>query len=254
MEPAIQLKAKLDRGEPVLGLMITYHLWLEAIEIAVRAGVDYLIVDTEHLDHGGAAVADACLAGRLAGMPMFVRPQSTDTDDVMRAADLGPCGVLLPMVNSAAQLDDAQKGIYMPPRGLRRPGGPGNRWVTQFNYESFRTTVEDHFIVIAQVESPEGIANADAIAGHEIVTALGIGPFDLSAHLGVCFEPDHPRQQQAWTDLRAAAARAGKPMWAIGDGQQLLAAGHHFVCFGEMSHLLEAALDEKMKALRSGGT
>ncbi len=249
MEPARKLKEKLDRHEPVLGLLLTYHLWLDAIEMAIHTGLDYLIIDDEHLDHGGTLMADACRMGRLAGIPIFVRPQSTDTAKVMKAVDLGCCGLLLPMVERLEQLEDAQKGVYMPPRGERRPGGPGNRWLRQYNYASFKSVVEDHFIVIAQVESPDGIRNADAIAHHNLVTALGIGPFDLSARLGICFEPDHPKQNKAWSALRSAAERAGKPMWAIGNGRKLMNEGHYFICFGEASIILEQAVTKKLEQL-----
>lgn len=55
-----------------------------------------------------------------------------------------------------------------------------------------------------------------------IVTALGIGPFDLSAGLGVCYQPNHPRFQTALTAIRAAGARADKPVWMIGEPTAML--------------------------------
>ena len=60
MKPAIQLKEKLAGTDLVLGVLITFHLSLELIETAMRAGLDYVIIDLEHLDHGEEHVVDAC--------------------------------------------------------------------------------------------------------------------------------------------------------------------------------------------------
>jgi 2-keto-3-deoxy-L-rhamnonate aldolase RhmA len=110
MESARLLRSKLQSAELTLGLMVTQHLWLELIEIARFAGFDYLIIDLEHINHGDVLVADACRLGRLANFPILVRPPCSDAEHVRLAMDLGPCGLLLPMVESVAQVEDIQKG------------------------------------------------------------------------------------------------------------------------------------------------
>ena len=157
MQPAIRLKERLNGSDPVLGILITNHLWLELIEISQLAGLDYVIIDGEHFDHGSSLIADACRLGRMSGFPVLYRPPSTEPGDLRLAMDLGPCGLLLPMVESAGQLDQVEKWCSLPPRGERRPGGPGNRWVQSFNQEDFESEVEEHLIVIPQIESPEGL-------------------------------------------------------------------------------------------------
>ena len=74
MQSAINLKQKLDARQLTLGALITNHLWLEMIEIAQYAGLDYVIVDLEHTDHGGPLVTDACRLGRMTDFPVLVRP------------------------------------------------------------------------------------------------------------------------------------------------------------------------------------
>ena len=144
-----------------------------------------------------------------------------------------------------------RNAAWLPPRGHRRPGGPGNRWVDDFTYESFRATVEDHLIVIPQIESPAALERADEIAAHELTTALGLGPFDLSAQLGICGAAvDHPQMQQALERWRSAAQRAHKPVWMIGPGAMLVALGFRFLCLGEPSALLTLALQNQVNQLR----
>ncbi len=250
MKPAIDLKRKMGTAEPTLGVLIIDHLWLGLIEIAQEAGLDYVIIDTEHIQHDSQLVADACMLGRRTGFPVLLRPTATDFDTIRLAMDLGPCGLLLPMVETAEQLDEVRDGLYMPPRGRRRPGGPGNRWVKTFDYPTFKTQVEDHLIVIPQIESQTGIENETAIPQHGITTALGIGPYDLSANLGVCYQPDHPKLQEAIGSIRRIANDAGKPSWIIGDGETLIEQGVGFFCFAEPSALLQATLKNSVDRLR----
>jgi 4-hydroxy-2-oxoheptanedioate aldolase len=251
MQPAAELKRKVLAGDVTTGLLVTDHLWPQLVEIAKAAGLDYLIVDCEHQPHSAELVSLVCATGRLAGFPVLIRPSQTSDAAVRAALDLGPCGLLLPSVESAAHLDVVREAAWLPPRGNRRPGGPGNRWVREFTYESFRKNVEDHLFVIPQIETPAALERAQEIASHELTTALGIGPFDLSAQLGICGAPaDHPQMQPPLAKWRAAAEAAGKPTWMIGSGPMLIDMGYRFICIGEPSSLLTLALRSQVQCMR----
>ena len=250
MQPAIALKKKLDDSQPVLGMLVMNHFWLELVEIAQAAGLDYMIIDLEHHPRDGELVANACRIGRLAGFAIFLRSRRTDAESIGEVLDLGPCGLLLPMIESAEQLDGVRDGIYLPPRGRRRPGGPGNRWAKQADYEGFKSTVEDHLVVLPQIESQLGLKNVQEIADHEITTALAVGPFDLSSQLGVCGQMDHPKLADALATIRDAAKQAGKPSWMIGDGKKLTQQGYKFLSITEPSYLLENTLRELTAEVR----
>ena len=257
MQPAIELKHKLSQSRPVLGALLTNQVSLELIEVAINAGLDYVILDTEHNFHNGPLLADACRLGRMARFPILIRPQRIDTESVGHAIDLGPCGLLLPTVESAAQLDGVRDGIYLPPRGKRRPGGPSNRWLTDFTRESFKTQVEDHFIILPQIESRQGVERAQEIAEHEITTALAVGPFDLSMQLGTGGEIGQPKHREVLRQICKVARAAGKEPWMIGNGEQLVGDGYNFLCIAEPTLLLEQAIKtlvQKIHHVASGET
>lgn len=253
MKSAEILRKKIADGQLTLGIIATMHFWLELIEIARSAGLDYVIIDNEHNVWDDERIAQACALGRMLDFPILIRPAETTAHLVRLAADKGPCGFLLPFVESAATLDDARDGLYMPPRGKRRPGGAGNRWMSDFNYSSWRDFQENQWIVLPQVESVRGLENVDAIARHELTTAIAIGPYDLSANVGVCWEPNHPRLLDAIERIRAAGRAAGKTMWMIGDPMVLVNQGFHFLCIAEPSSLLEATLRNLTSGLRGLG-
>jgi 4-hydroxy-2-oxoheptanedioate aldolase len=197
-------------------------------------------------------VADACAVGRLIQFPILIRPPESEYSFVRRALDKGAVGLMLPQVQSVKMLDEVRQAVYMPPRGRRRVGGPGNRWPKDFQYTSWLQTVEDNLIILPQIESLQGVENAEAIAQHELTTALAIGPYDLSSDLGVCWTPDHPKLQQAVSAIRRTGRSAGKNTLMVGDGPTLIRNGFTFICVAEPSSFLEAALKNHVGAMRAG--
>lgn len=247
MTPASRLKERLDRGELTTGLLATDHLWTDLVEVSARAGLDYLIVDMEHGPAPTDLVAEVCATGRRMNFPVLVRPRSNDYTALRHAMDLGPCGFLLACVESAADLDVVRDAICIPPRGRRRPGGPGNRWVSGFLAESWQQTVEEHFIVLPQIETRRGLTQVAAIAAHDVTTAMAAGPYDLSAELGVCGQMSAPVLKDALRTIRDAAVEAGKSTWMIGgNSEELVRDGWRFLCIGEPTMFLEAALRDKI--------
>lgn len=245
MKAAKRLRDKVDRGEITTGVLATDHLWLELVEYLQRAGFDYLIIDREHGAHNDELVASVCSMGRLTDFAVLIRPIDCSYSTIRQTIDRGACGFLLPNVESATVLDQVRDAIYMPPRGRRRPGGLGNYWVSDYRYESWKREVEDDFIVLPQIETRQGLDRVEEIAAHPLTTAIAIGPYDLSADLGVCYEMEHPLLEEAVARIRRAGEKAGKTMWHMGDGQKLAQAGLHFLCIGEPMALLRATLAEK---------
>ena len=242
MEAARRLRRRLEAGEITTGVLATDLLWPQLVEYLRRAGIDYLIADQEHGVHADELVAQVCALGRQLDFAVLIRPIDTEYATIRQAIDRGPCGLLLPTVESAQDLDRVRDSIHLPPRGRRRPGGPGNYWVPNFQRETWATEVEADFIVLPQIESQAGLDHVDEIAAHEITTAIAIGPYDLSVELGVAAQMDHPTLQAAVEQIRQAGARAGKTMWRIGDGPTLVQEGFHFVCIGEPMAILKGAL------------
>lgn len=253
MEPARLLRDKISRRELTTGLLVTDHLWTDLVEIAARAQIDYLIVDMEHGPAGPDLVAEVCATGRRIGMPVLLRPRSNDYATIRLAADLGPCGFLLASVETAEELDIVRDGLYLPPRGKRRPGGPGNRWVRDFSAATWKAEVEDDFIVLPQIETRIGLSNLAEIASHELTTALAIGPYDLSAELGVCGEMNSPVLQETLFHIRAMGDAVGKATWMIGgNAAELVRNGWRFICVGEPTWILYAALRDKVSQAQQG--
>ncbi|NQT12853.1 MAG: hypothetical protein HQ582_08890 [Planctomycetes bacterium] len=250
LNPAIQLREKLAAGLPVVGVMATDHVWPLLVEICQKGGLDYLVIDREHGCHTDEIVAHVCQVARLAAFPVLMRTVSCEMSELRRAVDLGPCGLLLPCVESTSQLDMVRDAVRMPPRGKRRPGGMGNYWMKDFHYPTWRDDFEEHFIVVPQIETRVGVENADAIASHTLVTAVGLGPYDLSADLGCCWDPDNAEHKAAFQRVREATHSAGKKVWIGCDAPKLIAEGYTFLWVGTVSSLLLHGLATEVEAIK----
>lgn len=252
MKSAQILKEKINSFEVTTGVIITFHLWPGMIEMLMRAGLDYAIIDLEHLTHSHEMVAECCAIGRRADFPILIRPPQAEFTPMRLAMDLGPCGMLVPYVSSLETMNKIQDAVYMAPRGKRRPGGLGNFWVSGYDYKNWIEEVENDVIIMPQIENMEGLDCVDEIAAHPLTTALAIGPYDMSASLGCCWEPSNPRLVAALDKIREAGKAQGKNTWIIGDHTQLRARGFSFLGISEPTMLMESAMKTLNEKVKSG--
>ncbi|MCB0688034.1 MAG: hypothetical protein KDC53_15965, partial [Saprospiraceae bacterium] len=245
MNAAKILREKIKNPASITtGMIVTYHFWPGIVELAMRSGMDYIIIDLEHLSHDTNMVVEACAMGRRENFPVLIRPATCEFTYMRLAMDLGPCGLLVPYVETAEDMREIQDAIYLKPRGRRRPGGRGNFWVNDFNYETWQKEVEDDLIILPQIESKVGLDNLEVIASHPVTTAMAVGPYDLSADLGVCWNPTSQVLINALQRIKEAAKTQHKNMWMIGNGVELIQQGYNFICLTEPTMFLEAKLRE----------
>lgn len=246
LRPAAELKAKLATDAPVIGMMATDQAWPFLVEICQKGGLDYLVVDREHGHFSDELVSHICQVGRLANFPVILRTVSCESSIIRRAMDQGPCGLLLPSVETTDEIDQVLECVMMPPRGRRRPGGMGNYWLRDYQYETWKSEFEEHFIVIPQIESQVGVENAAALAAHPAVTALGLGPYDLSADLGCCWDPENETYLSALAQVKVAADSAGKKLWVGTNAPVLREKGFTFLWIGTVTSLLTATIKQSV--------
>jgi 2-dehydro-3-deoxyglucarate aldolase/4-hydroxy-2-oxoheptanedioate aldolase len=252
MESARILKAKIADATMTAGVLACQHAWPGLVETCMRAELDFLILDMEHGVFPETLAAELCAIGRRCDFAVLIRPLQNDFFTLGRAIDLGPCGLMCANVQDPATMDRIADAIRLPPRGRRSPGGPGNYWVSRLSLPNWQQEVEADFIVLPQIESALGVANTGAIAAHEITTAVTVGPFDLSADIGCCWNPAEPKLQDAMRAIRDAARDAGRKTMAMaGCGYDPVIEGYDFVCMGQVVGMLEQKFAADAAALKN---
>lgn len=176
-------KEKMKSGAPLAGTFVKTP-GLEVVEVLAKTRLDFLCLDAEHAPFDRARL-DACLAiARALDMPTLVRVPSAAPENILQALDSGAVGVVVPHVT------DAETAAAVAKASRFGHGGRGYAGSTRWAGYTTRTMPDllehsrDETIVIAQIEDPEGVINADAIAATDGIDGLFLGPADLSVAYG----------------------------------------------------------------------
>jgi 4-hydroxy-2-oxoheptanedioate aldolase len=138
-----------------------------------------------------------------------VRVPWNDPSTIMKALDYGAYAIIVPLVNNAADAAAAVAACRYPPKGIR---SSGPLRALYYGGADYLAKADDEILVIAMIETSEGIANLDAICAAPGVDAVYIGPSDLSFALGLPPRMDNtdPLHLDTCNRILAAAHRHGK--------------------------------------------
>ncbi|MCA4132534.1 HpcH/HpaI aldolase/citrate lyase family protein [Arthrobacter sp. M4] len=213
------LSEKLGSGRPVVGLIVKM-VAPAPIELAGHLGFDFALIDTEH-GVGGADLDNHIRAADSVGLPALVRVGELNRSDIARALDSGAAGVAVPQVSTREEALQAVSLAHYPPMGSRglatstragRQGTvPGGAHIQKANAET---------VVVVQIESEAGVANALEIMNVPGVSAVWIGLTDLTLEMGHLGNPGHPDVQAALESILDAAERTNTPVLMIADSDE----------------------------------
>ncbi len=177
-------------------------------EVMARQGFDALCIDMQHglIDYNdvwpmlqGISQTDT--------VPV-VRVPWNDPAIIMKVLDAGAYGVIVPMVNTAAEAAAAVAACRYPPDGIRS-AGPIR--AAQYAGPDYLQQANNEIVVFAMIETKQGIENLDAICATPGLDAVYIGPVDLSFALGLPprGDNDDPLHLETCDRIRDAAHKHG---------------------------------------------
>jgi 2-keto-3-deoxy-L-rhamnonate aldolase RhmA len=223
---------KLRAGGLALGFGVHHLRTAAAGMLAGAAGHDWLFIDMEHGAFSQDDVAQICIAALPTGVTPIVRICAGALDEGTRALDNGAAGVIVPHVDTIDQARRIAAAFRYPPLGSRSWGGPPALYGYQApgNAEA-QAAINPEILVVAMIESTEGIANAAEIAAVEGIDGLLIGTSDLTADMGISGQILHPRVEEAYRSVGAACRKAGKFL-GMGGMKRYADLGAHFILTG----------------------
>lgn len=180
-------------------------------EIMSKAGVDWLAIDMEH----SALSVDQCQelirVIDFCGVVPLVRVGENNALLIKRAMDSGAKGVIVPMINSAEDAINAVDAVKYPPIGLRGVGlARAQGYGTSF--DEYIKGSDDESVVIVQIEHKDALNNLEDIFSVKGVDGFIVGPYDLSASLGVAGDFKSNEMAQALNKIEKAAKVKNIPM------------------------------------------
>lgn len=199
--------------------------------VGLHGGFDGLWLDGEHAGLSMQDVEVATLAANAHGLDHFVRLPATDYASIMRVLEAGANGVMVSMVRSPEEAEQAVRWAKFAPRGERGLNG-GNRdglyglmpipeYVEQANERTF---------IGIQIETASALASVAEIAAVPDVDLIFVGPADLSQVLGVPGDFENPKCLDAIQGIARACEKAGKPWGIVPRGPEYAARMRNWGC------------------------
>ena len=250
MNPFCQ-RLKSAGGHAPLGtwIMSASPIVAEAIGYA---GFDWGVLDMEHTPLDLMGLVHMLQAVGNTKMVPIVRVPWNDTVTVKRVLDAGAQTLLFPFVQNADEARRAVAATRYAPEGVRGMAGMsrGSKFGTLPDY--FKTANKGMGVIV-QLETPEAVAQLEAIAAVPGVDALFIGPADLSGAMGHVGLVNHPEVMALMADAAQRCRALGKPLGTVGGSPDMVvryrAAGFDFVAIASDLGLLMRGAQAAVQAL-----
>jgi 2-keto-3-deoxy-L-rhamnonate aldolase RhmA len=241
-------RERLRKGEVALGVGLRQARTVDIAPAMKTAGFDWLFIDLEHNAMSLDMAVQIAVAANGVGIAPIVRVPSGQYDMATRVLDGGAIGIVMPHVDSAEEARVIADRLRYPPVGHRSVAGAIPQLEFQPHPPAEATkAVNEALLVVVMLETPQAIANADAIAAVPGIDVLLIGTNDLTTEMGMPGALDTPEVVAAYENVIAACSKHGK--WAgmggvyvppvmekyIGMGVRMVLAGSDF------TFLMEAA-------------
>ena len=211
-----KMKQKIERKESVLGTFFEIGGSL-AVECLGIAGLDFLIIDTEHGPFDVESAMDYIRAAERRDITPLVRIKEISRSAVLKMLDVGAKGLIIPCVETVEQVKQlVEYGKYYPvgQRGfiLARAAGYGFDAFAK-NTDEYFATCNRETMIIPQCETMGCLENIEEIAAMSGVDGIFVGPYDLSISMGKPAQFADPEFKAALARITKACEAAGKPVF-----------------------------------------
>ena len=248
-----RLRSSLAAGTSTIGTFVGAASAVTA-EVCAAVGVDWVLLDLEHGAGGEEQVGPVVLAAGAYGVPTVVRVESAERIRLGRVLDLGAAGVMLPRLDTAAEVKTALRHLRYPPNGDR--GVATYNRACRFGLDpAALDRANSEVLGVVQIESVRAVDQVEQIAALDGVDVLFVGPRDLSHDLGVPGDLRAPSYLEALDRVRSAAQQFGKSCGLLvpsgAAAAEMHAQGWTFIGVASDSTLLAAALTAELARARS---
>lgn len=207
MQAIEAFREKMKAGTVCIGAGVTFSDPL--VTDALGDSADFIWIDMEHSPTSAEALTGHLLAARARSVPSIVRVQHSSTPFIKPVLDAGADGIVVPQVRTAQEVRRAVEDCRYPPLGRR---GYGPRVPSNYGRDRVADYVDranKNIFVAAQIETVEALESLDEILKVPTLDSIVIGPWDLSAALGILGDVENPRVVEAIKTIVGKTRKAG---------------------------------------------
>lgn len=218
-----------------------------------QMGWDWIILDMQHGPMNLETAYECIHTIRNAGSQPFVRVPIGNCSDIQKLLDLGAKGIVLPMVNSREEAQNAARAAKYPPLGERSCGGD-----VRFHYgEDYPEKANRDTVLLVQIEHIDAVNAVEAILSVEGVDGCFVGPTDLAMSMGLSrksYESD-PKHIAAVQRTLEACQAVGKiaccNTYSVSEAQEKAKQGYQYITMESDMKLFTTAAQKLLAGLRS---
>ena len=212
--PPNRLKDRLAEGKVCIGATVTMNSPVVAEILAHMDGLDWIWFEMEHSSLSEQDVLTMLQTTNGSDVNTVVRVPWNDKTMIKRVLDLGPDGIIIPLVNSKAEAEAAIKAIKYPPWG-ERGAGLARAQAYGLHMAEYLKTANQEVAAIMMIEHIDAVNNIDEILSVKGVDSIMVGALARSGSMGLLGQTDDERVEAAVQKVLAAAGRAGVPCGII---------------------------------------
>lgn len=214
-------------------------------EIMGCSGYDWVAIDMEHGAVSVDQLPDLFRALELGDTLPLVRVAEGSAKDCKQALDAGAGGIIVPMIETASQLEQTKNSCCWPPAGCR---GIAFSRANMFGgmFQEYLEEAQSP-LLIAMIETRTGLANINEILEVEGLDAILVGPYDLSASLGIAAQFGHKKFKAALNKIGNAAKVKNIPLGihvvepSVSELKSRISEGYQFLAYSIDSVMLRQA-------------
>jgi len=206
----VTLKNKIKNSSLTIGSWISSGSLIIA-DIMSKSGLDWIALDNEHSTMSYETMHALMVQIQANNCQCFVRVGSNDALIIKKCLDAGANGIIVPMIKS---LDDAKTAVahcYYPPVGSRGVG-LSRAQEYGFGFENYLKTHTEEVVLILQVEHVDALKDLEKMAQLPEVDGFIVGPYDLSASLGIPGNFEHQTFKDALVEIESKVKKNKKAL------------------------------------------
>lgn len=184
MFKAQQIRERFARGELVVGGAVGFTDPASAATIGYL-GFDFVWLDGEHAPFDKTELLNHITAIDSTGAASIVRVPWNDPVILKPVLEMGPDGVLAPMVCTKQEAEDFVAACTYPPRGIRGFGPRRANHYGAISDAEYIATADDRLLRMVQIEHVKAVENLEEICSVPGIDLLLVGPHDLSGSMGI---------------------------------------------------------------------
>lgn len=193
---------------------------LQVAEMLPSCGFEWVMIDMEHSAMSLETVQSSLqVLGK--NILRIVRVPGNDEILIKRVLDTGCDGIMVPMVKTREEAEKAVLASKYPPEGRRSVGLTRAHGYGQSSNEYLRSANKD-LVIMLQIEHIEAVGNIDSILAVKGIDSIFIGPYDLSASMGLLGQVTHPEVIKTIDFIKHKCSDAGIPYGIFGPNPEVL--------------------------------